>query len=49
MGKLNDKNERVNICINKNMHDWMKKYCKEKGISFSEWVRIKIMEEAKKR
>ena len=49
MGKLNDKNERVSICMNKSLHIWIKEYCKKNGISLSEWVRIKIMEEAKKR
>lgn len=37
--------QRFNITLFEAEHDYIVKFCKEKNISFSEWVGNKILEE----
>lgn len=41
------KKRRVNISLPPEAHDWIKKECGRKGINFSTWVYLKILEELK--
>lgn len=47
-GGLRDDKERVCICLNKNMHRWIKNFCDKNGISFSNWVTLQIEKEHEK-
>lgn len=40
--------QRFNITLYESQHDYIVKFCKEKNISFSEWVENKILEEHQK-
>ena len=40
--------QRFNITLYEAEHDYIVKFCKEKNISFSEWVTNKILEEYQK-
>lgn len=48
MGDLSKYKCRVCVCLNKNMHNWIKKYCQNNGISFSTWVALQIEKEHEK-